>query len=68
MELGAAAAKRLQNSAENTADSYARAIRNAEPKKRLAAAKAAAAKSRQEKGRLKDGLKRRAQAGPMRLR
>ena len=29
MELGAAAAKRLQNSAANTADSYARAIRNA---------------------------------------
>jgi hypothetical protein len=26
---GAAAAKRLQNSAENTADSYARAVRNA---------------------------------------
>ena len=29
MLLGTAAAKRLQNSAENTADSYARAIRNA---------------------------------------
>jgi hypothetical protein len=29
MELGAAAAKRLQNSAEIAADSYARAIRNA---------------------------------------
>ena len=29
MELGTAAAKRLQNSAENTADSYLRAIRNA---------------------------------------
>jgi hypothetical protein len=29
MELGTAAARRLQNSAENTADSYARAIRNA---------------------------------------
>jgi hypothetical protein len=29
MLLGAAAAKRLQISAENTADSYARAIRNA---------------------------------------
>ena len=36
MLLGTAAAKRLQNSAENTADSYARAIRNA-----AAAAKAA---------------------------
>ena len=30
MLLGTAAAKRLQISAENTADSYARAIRNAE--------------------------------------
>lgn len=29
MELGAAAAKRLQNSAENTADSYLRAMRGA---------------------------------------
>jgi hypothetical protein len=29
MELGAAAAKRLQNSAENAADSYVRAIRGA---------------------------------------
>jgi hypothetical protein len=29
MLLGAAAAKRLQNSAANTADSYARAIKNA---------------------------------------
>ena len=29
MLLGTAAAKRLQNSAENTADSYTRAIRNA---------------------------------------
>jgi hypothetical protein len=29
MALGAAAAKRLQNSAHNAADSYARAIRNA---------------------------------------
>ena len=40
MELGAAAAKRLQNSAQNTADSYARAIRNAAEE--AAAAKAAA--------------------------
>src|SRR6478735_7904732 len=40
MELGAAAAKRLQNSAENTADSYARAIRNA-AEEAAAAAKAA---------------------------
>src|SRR5215203_4478526 len=50
MELGAAAAKRLQNSAENAADSYARAIRYAiaeaakaaaKPAKRKAAKKAA---------------------------
>jgi hypothetical protein len=40
MELGAAAAKRLQNSAQNTADSYARAIRNA-AEEAAAAAKAA---------------------------
>ena len=41
MLLGTAAAKRLQNSAENTADSYARAIRNA-------AEEAAAAKKRRK--------------------
>ncbi len=46
MELGAAAAKRLQNSAENTADSYARAIRHAAEE---AAAKAAAAKPAKKK-------------------
>jgi hypothetical protein len=40
MELGAAAAKRLQNSAQNTADSYARAIRNV-AEEAAAAAKAA---------------------------
>src|SRR3954463_3178302 len=40
VEPGAAAAKRLQNSAENTADSYARAIRNA-AEEAAAAAKAA---------------------------
>ena len=39
MLLGTAAAKRLQNSAENTADSYARAIRNA-AEEAAAAAKA----------------------------
>jgi len=44
MELGAAAAKRLQISAENTADSYARAIKNAEEEAAEAAKKAAAAK------------------------
>ena len=44
MELGTAAAKRLQISAENTADSYARAIKNAEEEAAEAAKKAAAAK------------------------
>jgi hypothetical protein len=44
MELGAAVAKRLQISAENTADSYARAIKNAEEEAAEAAKKAAAAK------------------------
>ena len=44
MELGATAAKRLQISAENTADSYARAIKNAEEEAAEAAKKAAAAK------------------------
>ena len=37
MLLGTAAAKRLQNSAENTADSYARAIRNAAEEAAVAA-------------------------------
>jgi hypothetical protein len=39
MELGAAAARRLQNSAENTADSYARAIRSAAEEAAAAARK-----------------------------
>lgn len=43
MELGAAAAKRLLISAENTADSYARAIKNAEAEAAEVAAKAAEA-------------------------
>ena len=43
MLLGAAAAKRLQISAENTADSYARAIKNAEQEAAEAATTAAAA-------------------------
>src|SRR5947199_9588616 len=43
MELGAAAAKRLQISAENTADRYARAIKNAEEEAAEAAKRAAAA-------------------------
>jgi len=47
MLLGTAAAKRLQNSAENTADSYARAIRNA-------AEEAAAAKKPTKKDMNKD--------------
>lgn len=41
MLLGAAAAKRLQISAENTADSYARAIKNAEEEAAAAAKKPA---------------------------
>lgn len=44
LELGTAAARRLQNSAENTADSYARAIRNAAEEAAAAAAKEKAAK------------------------
>jgi hypothetical protein len=46
LELGAAAARRLQNSAEIAADAYARAIRHAAAE---AAAKAAAAKAAQKK-------------------
>src|SRR5262249_3756510 len=48
MELGTAAAKRLQNSAERAADAYVRAIRHAAEEARKAAAKPvkkAAAKS-----------------------
>jgi hypothetical protein len=48
MVLGTAAAKRLQNSAENTADSYGRAIRNA------AEEAAAAAKAAKKPARKKD--------------
>jgi hypothetical protein len=51
MELGAAAAKRLQISAENTADSYARAIKNAEEEAAEAAKKAAAAKKPAKKAK-----------------
>ena len=39
MLLGTAAAKRLQNSAENTADSYLRAMRNAAEEAAVAAKK-----------------------------
>ena len=49
MELGTAAAKRLQNSAENTADSYARAIRNAAEDAAAVAAKEKAAKKSKKK-------------------
>jgi hypothetical protein len=45
VELGAAAAKRLQNSAENTADSYARAIRHAAEEAAKVAAKPAKKKT-----------------------
>ena len=48
MLLGAAAAKRLQNSASNTADSYARAIKNA-------AEEAAAKKPAKKAPKKKDG-------------
>jgi hypothetical protein len=41
MELGAAAAKRLQNSAENAADSYLRSIRGAAEEAAAAVKKAA---------------------------
>ncbi len=51
MLLGAAAAKRLQVSAENTADSYARAIRNA-------AEEAAAAANKPEKKPAKKSVKK----------
>ena len=50
MLLGAAAAKRLQNSAENTADSYVRAMRNAAEEAAAAAKKPVkkAAKAKEE--------------------
>lgn len=54
MELGAAAAKRLQNSAEIAADSYARAIRHAAEE----AAKAAAAAKPAKKDGGKAGKKK----------
>ena len=53
MLLGAAAAKRLQISAENTADSYARAIKNAEEEAAAAAKKAAVAKKSAKKAQKK---------------
>jgi hypothetical protein len=49
MALGAAAAKRLQISAENTADSYARAIKNAEEEAAAAAARKPAKKAAKKK-------------------
>lgn len=51
MELGAAAAKRLQISAENTADSYARAIKLAGEEAAEAAKKAAAAQKPAKKAK-----------------
>ena len=54
MELGTAAARRLQNSAEIAADAYARAIRHAAGE---AAEKAAAAKAAKKKDGGKDGGK-----------
>lgn len=53
MELGAAAAKRLQNSAENTADSYVRAMRNA-AEEAAAAVKKAAAKPTKKAAKAKE--------------
>src|SRR4051794_34242239 len=49
MELGAAAAKRLQNSAENTADSYIRAIRGAAEEAAAAVKKAAKKPAKKKK-------------------
>src|SRR3954468_10001880 len=57
MELGAAAAKRLQISAENTADSYARAIKHAEEEAAEAAKKAAVAKKPAKKAAKKSAKK-----------
>jgi hypothetical protein len=54
MLLGVAAAKRLQISAENTADSYARAIKNAEEEAAAAAKKAATAKKPAKKAKNKE--------------
>src|SRR5689334_8693008 len=51
MELGAAAAKRLQNSAEITADSYARAIRHAAEEAAKAAAKPVARPAAKKDGK-----------------
>jgi hypothetical protein len=62
MELGAAAAKRLHNSAEIAADSYARAIRNAAEEAaaaKAAAVKAAAAKAAAAKAAKKSTKKKR---------
>jgi hypothetical protein len=49
MELGAAAAKRLHNSAEIAADSYARAIRNAVEEAAKATAKSTGKKAVKKK-------------------
>jgi hypothetical protein len=52
-ELGAAAAKRLQNSAEIAADSYARAIRYAAEEAAKEASKAAAKPAKKDSGKAK---------------
>lgn len=56
LELGTAAARRLQNSAEIAADAYARAIRHAAEE----AAKAAAAKAAKKKDGTKKASKQKA--------
>jgi hypothetical protein len=60
MELGAAAARRLQNSAEIAADAYARAIRHAAEE---AAAKKAAAKPAKQKDGGKAATKKAGKGG-----
>ena len=53
MLLGTAAAKRLQNSAENTADSYRRAIRGAAEEAAAAVKKAAKKPAKKKMGLLR---------------
>ena len=57
MELGTAAAKRLQNSAEIAADAYARAIRHAAVEAKTAAEKQAAAAKPKKKAAGKKAAK-----------
>jgi hypothetical protein len=59
MELGTAAARRMQNSAEIAADAYARAIRHAAEEAAKAAAKAKPARKKEAgKASKKDGGKK----------